>query len=92
MNYNLEKGRESMEKEELDYITVDTTDLEMQNGAFVDTMLVDTPDRVMADEMPMGEEAKSGVSTHVILYIVIGICAIVGIALGILAGRRAAYK
>lgn len=35
---------------------------------------------------------NSGVNTHVILYIVIAVCAVLGIALGIFAGKKAAYK
>ena len=80
-----------MESEKLNEITIDMDNIEIQDGAFVDTMLVDTPNKTV-DKMPMGEEGKSGVNTYVVLYIVIGICVIVGIALGILAGRKAAYK
>lgn len=45
----------------------------------------------MIEESYIPETNKSG-NTYVILYIVIGICAILGIALGILAGRKSAYK
>ncbi len=38
------------------------------------------------------ENNGAGLSTHVILYIVIGVCAVLGIVLGIFRGRKAAYK
>ena len=37
-------------------------------------------------------DAGNGINTHVVLYIVIGVCAILGIVLGIFAGKRAANK
>ena len=49
------------------------------------------------NDMPMDgaineENSNAGLSTQVILYIVIGVCVFLGLVLGIIAGRKAAYK
>ena len=80
-----------MENDVMETISVDVADLEVQDPAYVDTML-ETKEELQFENEMMGDGAKSGDATHIILYIVIGICAVAGIALGILVGRKAAYK
>lgn len=38
------------------------------------------------------ETENTGISSNVILWITIGVCAVIGIALGIILGRRSAMK
>lgn len=51
------------------------------------TVGIDYPSTDLMEEAP-----KAGISTQVILYIVIGVCAAVGIALGIVRGIKVAKK
>lgn len=57
--------------------------------------IVETYEEMPVEEYydaPMYEEEKSGISSTVILWIVIGICAVAGVALGILVGKKTASK
>lgn len=49
-------------------------------------------DMAMIDTMGSPDTSNGGLSSEVILYIVIGVCAVVGIVLGIIMGKRAANK
>jgi hypothetical protein len=52
--------------------------------------IVDTGN--MGDYADGMDTPKAGISTQIILYIVIGVCAAVGIALGIIRGIKVAKK
>ncbi len=73
----------------------------MTKEVAVDSIMVDDMsystsvgmDMPIDSEMMINEaNESSGLSTHVILYIVIGVCAVLGLVLGIIFGRKAAYK
>lgn len=67
-------------------VMIDTVmpDVAMSYGA------ISTQDtEFVADEM---NNSSNTLTSQITLYIVIGICAIVGIVLGIIFGKKAAYK
>ena len=49
-------------------------------------------DMAMFDTMGMEDTPSTGINTELVLYIVIGVCAVLGIVLGIIMGKRAANK
>lgn len=90
-----------MENENIANYDVDTT-----NMLIADDIMVDAGNDVGANAVMDGgiytgdmndysggmDTPKAGISTQVILYIVIGVCAAVGITLGIIRGIKVAKK
>ncbi len=70
-----------------EYSAVDVVDV--SNAKMSNSVGYDDMSSVKDENM---ENNGTGLSTHVILYIVIGVCAVLGIVLGIFRGRKAAYK
>lgn len=62
---------------------------DMSDFKVVDSVGYDDMSYIGNEEMG---NSNTGLSTHVILYIVIGVCAVLGIVLGIFRGKKAAYK
>ena len=64
-------------------------DMAIDNEVYIDDVY--TGEMMMQDEFYM-ETENNGISSNVILWITIIICAILGIVLGIILGRRSAMK
>ncbi|MBQ9280136.1 MAG: hypothetical protein IJ215_03725 [Clostridia bacterium] len=92
-----------MNNEELEYESVDIeASADVDSDVMSTKMMADYNTSVGIDEPYLiedgyvnddfGSKSSGGLNTHVVLYIVIGVCAIIGIVLGILAGKKAANK
>ena len=64
-------------------------DMAIDNEVYIDDVY--TGEMMMQDDIYM-ETENNGISSNVILWITIIICAILGIVLGIILGRRSAMK
>ena len=64
-------------------------DMAIDNEVYIDDVY--TGEMMMQDEIYM-ETENNGISSNVIFWITIIICAILGIVLGIILGRRSAMK
>lgn len=67
----------------------ESMDMAIDNEVYVDDVY--TGEMSMPDEIYM-EPESNGISSTVILWITIVVCAILGIVLGIILGRRSAMK
>ena len=68
---------------------MESMDMAIDSEIYVNDMY--TGEMMMQDEIYM-ETENNGISSNVILWITIIICAILGIVLGIILGKRSAMK
>lgn len=95
-----------MENENMSNYDVSIDEIATENMLVSDDIMVDAGNEVGTSAIMDGgiytggmddysggmDTPKAGISTQVILYIVIGVCAIAGIALGIIRGIKVAKK
>ena len=84
------------EEKNMETVEIDTVELEAMPEIItenLDTEMSVEGNTLYEEEMMAAEPSQSGsVNTHVVLWVVIGVCAIVGVVLGIIMGKKAAYK